>query len=49
MKNVMRWQLAVSLAAAGVAHAYHGWSEYDSAKALKGAGVITCGRLLAYV
>jgi hypothetical protein len=31
---------AVALAAAGLAHAHHGWSEYDSAKPLKVGGVI---------
>jgi hypothetical protein len=30
----------VALCAAGLVHAHHGWSEYDSAKALKLGGVI---------
>jgi hypothetical protein len=41
MKTVMRWILPTLLAAAAaVAHAHHGWSEYDSSKPLKVVGVI---------
>ncbi len=41
MKTVMRWIVPVSFAAAAaIAHAHHGWSEYDSSKPLKVSGVI---------
>lgn len=41
MKIIARSVLpALLAAAAGLAHAHHGWSEYDSAKPLKLAGVI---------
>ncbi len=41
MKTVTRWIVPVSLAAAAaLAHAHHGWSEYDSSKPLKVSGVI---------
>ncbi len=39
--NRRSWILSAALAlAAGLAHAHHGWSEYDSAKPLKVSGVI---------
>src|SRR5687767_3070426 len=37
---VPRIGLIAALALAGAVHAHHGWSEYDSAKALKLGGVI---------
>ena len=41
MNTSLRWTIPVALAVtAAAAHAHHGWSEYDSAKPLKLAGVI---------
>jgi len=40
MKLALRSILSIALAAAAVAHAHHGWSEYDGSKPLKVSGVI---------
>jgi hypothetical protein len=40
MKVLARWIIPCSLAAATLAHAHHGWSEYDGSKPLKVSGVI---------
>ena len=40
MKSVFKYIAAVACAAVASAHAHHGWSEYDSEKPLKVAGVI---------
>ena len=40
MKPALKWILPAACAAVSVAHAHHGWSEYDSAKPLTVAGTI---------
>ena len=40
MNTTGRWVITGLLLAASVAHAHHGWSEYDSSKPLKVSGVI---------
>jgi hypothetical protein len=40
MKAIACGIISLSLAAAAVAHAHHGWSEYDNSKPLKVTGVI---------
>lgn len=40
MKAIACGIISVSLAAAAVAHAHHGWSEYDNSRPLKVSGVI---------
>lgn len=40
MKTALKWILTAAGAAVSVAHAHHGWSEYDSAKPLTVAGTI---------
>ena len=40
MKLTTLWIVPAAIAASAAAHAHHGWSEYDSSKPLKVAGVI---------